>query len=195
MPDDASPDLTSPARMLALTARIVSAHVRGNKLGAAELPGIVRAVHGALDGLARDPAEAEPSRPEPAVPIRRSVRPDAIVCLECGARMKVLKRHLATDHGLAPEEYRARWGLSADYPLVAPDYADTRSRLAKEIGLGRKRASDEQVTADVPDAVPETEVVPEVPAEVSAPLDEGVASPPPAKRRGRRKAATEPAPE
>ena len=109
--------------------------------------------------------------------------------------MKVLRRHLANDHGLTPESYRARWGLPADYPLVAPDYADTRSRLAKEAGLGRKRAPDARATANVPavDPVPEPELVLE--AEMAAPPDEGAAPPPTAKRRGRRKAAVAPVPE
>lgn len=193
MPDDDASASTSSARLLALTAQIVSAQVRGNKLGAAELPGLVQAVHRALDGLTRDPAEAEPSRPEPAVPMRRSVRPDAIVCLECGARLKVLRRHLATDHGLTPEGYRARWGLSADYPLVAPDYADTRSKLAKEAGLGRKRIPEAEAITTVPatDLASEPEPAPEM----ALPSDERVAPLPSAKRRGRRKAAAAPAPE
>lgn len=158
MADDAPSDHASSTRLLALTARIVSAQVRGTKLGAAELPGLVQSVYRALDELTRDPAEVEPPRPEPAVPVRRSVRPDAIACLECGARFRILKRHLATDHGLTPEGYRARWGLPADYPMVAPDYADARSRLAKQAGLGRKRAPEADAEADIPAAEPEPEL-------------------------------------
>ena len=185
MTENASPDPASPDRLLALTAQIVSAQVGNNKVGTAELPELVRAVHASLATLGRTPAEAEPARPTPAVPVRRSVRPDAITCLECGARMKVLKRHLANDHGLTPEGYRARWGLPADYPLVAPDYADTRSRLAKQAGLGvgRKRVPAPEAGPEAAAAAPEPEAE-TVPVEEPAP-------PPAAKRRGRRKAAPE----
>ena len=182
MANDTSPDPASPARVLALTAQIVSAQVRGNKLGTAELPGLIQAVRGTLDGLARGPAEAEAFRPEPAVPVRRSVRPDAITCLVCGRRFKAIKRHLTADHGLTPEGYRAHWGLPADYPLVAPDYADTRSRLAKQAGLGRKRAPEPEMEPEVAAVAPESETVP---AEEPAP-------PLAAKRRGRRKAGAAP---
>lgn len=184
MADDTSPDPASPAHVLALTAQIVSAQVRGNKLNAAELPRLIRAVSGALDGLARPPTEADVPQPEPAVPVRRSVRPDAITCLVCGRRFKAIKRHLAADHGLTPDEYRARWGLPADYPMVAPDYADTRSRLAKQAGLGRKRAPEPEAELEVAAADPEPETE-AVPAEESAP-------PPPTKRRGRGKATAAP---
>lgn len=197
VPDDTSPDLASPARLLALTAGIVSAQVRGNKVGAAELPGLVQVVHQALADLTRDPAETEPPRPEPAVPVRRSVRPDAITCLACGRRFKAIKRHLAAEHGLTPEEYRARWGLPADYPLVAPDYADTRSNLAKQAGLGRKRTSNAGTTAPVPvpatDPMPEAEATPDPAPGVATPPDEE-ATPPPPKRRGRRKTTAGQAP-
>ena len=184
MADDTSPDPASPAHVLALTAQIVSAQVRGNKLGAAELPRLIQAVRGTLDGLARGPAEAEAPRPEPAVPVRRSVRPDAIICLVCGRRFKAIKRHLAADHGLTPEEYRAHWGLPADYPMVAPDYADTRSRLAKQFGLGRKHAPEVEPGVAVAQADAESEAE-AAPAEEPAPL-------PAAKRRGRRKATVTP---
>lgn len=193
MADDTSPDPASPVRLLALTAQIVSAQVRGNEVGAAELPRLVEAVHRALDGLARDPAEAGAPRPEPAVPVRRSVRPDAITCLVCGRRFKAIKRHLAADHGLTPDEYRARWGLPADYPMVAPDYADARSRLAKQAGLGRTRTPDAETTGSTPAtaAAPGAEAAPE-PRPGASP-DEGSAPPP--KRRGRRKATAAEVPE
>ncbi len=134
--DDAAPP--SPARLLGLTAQIVAAHTTRTPVTADQLPELIRAVHRALGSLGQ--AAAQPARPEPAVPIRRSVQHDRITCLECGARMAMLKRHLATAHGLTPEAYRERWGLGWDYPMVAPDYAEVRAGLAKRIGLGRQRA-------------------------------------------------------
>jgi len=169
------PDAPAPARLLVLTAEIVSAHAGNNELDPAELPGLIRAVHDAL--AASGPTQAE-ARPEPAVPVRRSVFKDAVVCLECGLRFRSIKRHLATEHGLTPEQYRARWGLSRDYPMVAPDYAAIRSRMAKQIGLGRKGAPDGGAEAPEPVSEP-------LPTEEPAP-------PAPAERRGRRKAAAPP---
>jgi len=161
---------SSPARLLDLTALIVSAHAGHNPVAAEQLPELIRAVHRALDDLGRDGAASagEPARPEPAVPIRRSVRHDRIACLECGAWMKMLKRHLATDHGMTPESYRARWDLPRDYPMVAPDYAATRSSLAKQIGLGRKRGRAEAGGTDGTEA-DLTTTAPKPPAAASAP--------------------------
>ena len=122
--------------LITLTSDIVAAHVSNNSVAVDELPTLIKNVYGALSGLGA--AAQEEARPEPAVSIRASVKPDHLVCLEDGKKMKMLKRHLMTDHGLTPAEYRARWGLAADYPMVAPEYAETRRRLAKEIGLGRK---------------------------------------------------------
>ena len=122
--------------LITLTSDIVAAHVSNNNVSVEEVPALIRNVYGALAGV--DAAPAVEEKPEPAVSIRASVKPDHIVCLEDGKKMKMLKRHLMTDHGLTPAEYRSRWGLPADYPMVAPDYAETRRRLAKEIGLGRK---------------------------------------------------------
>ncbi|MXO58564.1 transcriptional regulator, partial [Altererythrobacter salegens] len=102
-----------------------------------DVSALIKNVYSTLLGLGSEGGAAEPV-PEPAVPIRTSVKKDHIVCLEDGKKMKMLKRHLMTDHGLTPDEYRARWGLAADYPMVAPDYADKRRELAKKIGLGRK---------------------------------------------------------
>jgi len=120
-----------------LTANIVSSYVSNNSVPTAELPSLIQSVHGALGGAqSAPPAEEERT---PVVSVRASVKPDHIVCLECGAKVKMLKRHLAAAHGLTPEEYRARYKLPADYPLVAPQYAATRSKLAKKIGLGRKK--------------------------------------------------------
>ena len=129
-------DNTSNEMLITLTADIVTAHVANNNVDGSALPSLISSVYGALAGLGT-PVVAE-VRPEPAVSIRSSVKNDHIVCLECGTKMKMLKRHLMTDHGLSPEDYKARFGLAADYPLVAPDYAEKRRELAKKIGLGRK---------------------------------------------------------
>jgi predicted transcriptional regulator len=123
-----------------LTARIVSAHVSNNSVAASDMPGLIEQVYGALKGLGT-PVEPVIARPEPAVPIRKSVTPDYIVCLEDGKKLKMLKRHLATAYNMTPEQYRERWGLPADYPMVAPRYAQQRSSLAKAIGLGTRRVA------------------------------------------------------
>jgi predicted transcriptional regulator len=119
------------------TTDIVVSYVSNNSLGADDVSSLIQSVYGTLAGLGNEGAAAE-ARPEPAVSIRSSVKKDHIVCLEDGKKMKMLKRHLMTDHGLTPDEYRARWGLPSDYPMVAPDYAEKRRELAKKIGLGRK---------------------------------------------------------
>jgi predicted transcriptional regulator len=122
--------------IVTLTADIVSAHVSNNSVAANDLPNLIRSVYSALSGVtAEEIVEAE--RPEPAVSIRASVQKDAITCLECGASMKLLKRHLTAEHGMTPDAYRARWDLDADYPLVAPSYAERRKELAVEMGLGK----------------------------------------------------------
>ena len=123
--------------LITLTSEIVSAHAANNSVDPSELPGLIENVFAALAGLGQ-PAEEEAPPPEPAVSIRASVKQDHLVCLEDGKKMKMLKRHLMTDHGMTPEEYRARWNLPSDYPMVAPEYADKRRELAKKIGLGRK---------------------------------------------------------
>jgi predicted transcriptional regulator len=122
--------------LITLTSDIVSAHLSNNNVTVDEVPALIQNVYGALHGLGTVPQEEE--KPEPAVSIRASVKSDHLVCLEDGKKMKMLKRHLMTDHGMSPAEYRARWGLPADYPMVAPEYAEKRRTLAKEIGLGRK---------------------------------------------------------
>lgn len=122
--------------LITLTSDIVAAHVSNNNVGVDELPTLITNVYGALSGLGT--AQQEEPRPEPAVSIRSSVKPDYIVCLEDGKKLKMLKRHLMTSYNMTPDEYRARWGLPADYPMVAPEYAEKRRALAKEIGLGRK---------------------------------------------------------
>ncbi|MEE9139981.1 MAG: MucR family transcriptional regulator [Alphaproteobacteria bacterium] len=134
------PDQSESRDLLALTARITAGYVSKNTLLASELSKLIEQVYGALAQVGRE-ARAAP-RPQPAVPIKRSVTPDYLVCLEDGKKLKMLKRHLKTAFNLTPGEYRERWGLPPDYPMVAPNYAKQRSRLAKEIGLGtiaRKR--------------------------------------------------------
>ena len=116
--------------LITLTSDIVAAHVSNNSVAVDELPTLIKNVYGALSGLGA--AAQEEARPEPAVSIRASVKPDHLVCLEDGKKMKMLKRHLMTDHGLTPAEYRARWGLPADYPMVAPEYAEIGHQVALE---------------------------------------------------------------
>lgn len=130
-------DLASSKDLLQWTTMIVSSHVGKTLSSTDEVSNLIRTVHKALAGLS---SGVEQNVPEPAVPIRRSVTPDYIVCLEDGRKLKMLKRHLSTAYGLTPEEYRERWNLPADYPMVAPNYARQRSNLAKKIGLGTKRA-------------------------------------------------------
>lgn len=126
----------NPNAIAELTAEVVSAYVGNNPVPAANLPALISSIHRALTGLGG--ATVEEGKPEPAVNPKRSVRPDHIVCLECGKKFKSLKRHITSRHDVTPEEYRARWELPADYPMVAPDYAAERSKLALEAGLGRK---------------------------------------------------------
>ena len=127
-----------PNMLLGLTAQIVSAHVAHNTVSAESLPGLIQQVHLAMSRLGGPAPEPVPEKPVPAVPIKRSVFPDYIVCLEDGKKLKMLRRHLQSAYGMSPEQYRSRWGLPTDYPMVAPAYAAKRSSLAKQIGLGRK---------------------------------------------------------
>jgi len=130
----------SNPNLLALTAAIVAAHVSKNTVVVSDLPNLIQQVYSSLAHVGRE--QPGVSRPQPAVPIKKSVTPDYIVCLEDGRKLKMLKRHLKTAYNMTPEEYRDRWGLAADYPMVAPNYAIQRSELAKQIGLGttaRKR--------------------------------------------------------
>lgn len=125
--------------LMALTADIVSSHVSNNSVPLAELPSLIEQVYATLGALgSQDPAISESAR-EPAVPIRKSVTPDHIICLEDGKKLKMLKRYIKTRFDLTPEQYRERWGLAADYPMVAPNYAKQRRDLAKKIGLGKVR--------------------------------------------------------
>ena len=124
--------------LITLTADIVSAHVSNNSVAVNDLPNLIQNVHAALSGISQSSSAPEP-KPEPKVPIRSSVKPDYIVCLEDGKKLKMLKRHLMTHYQMTPDEYRVKWGLSPDYPMVAPNYAEQRRKLAKSIGLGTKR--------------------------------------------------------
>lgn len=125
--------------LITFTSDIVAAHVSNNSVAVSDLPLIISSVHGALAGLSGQAAEQ--ARPDPAVPIKSSIKPDYIVCLEDGKKLKMLKRHLMTHYGMTPEDYRAKWGLPNDYPMVAPNYAEKRRQLAKAIGLGKKKGS------------------------------------------------------
>jgi len=120
-----------------MTVEIVSAYVAHNQVAASDLPKVINTVVGGLRTLGREPQAAVPSKPEPAVPVRRSVRPDHLVCLICGKKQKLLKRHLAVEHKLAPNQYRETFRLKSDYPMAAPSYAQQRRELALKIGLGR----------------------------------------------------------
>ena len=123
--------------LITLTSDIVAAHVSNNSVAVDDVPALISNVYSALSGLGGSGVPEE-IRPDPAVSVRASVKKDHIVCLDCGKKMKMLKRHLSTEHDMTPDDYRQRWDLPSDYPMVAPDYADTRRDLAKKIGLGRK---------------------------------------------------------
>ena len=165
MPDEAPPASANRE----LTAEIVAAYLRRNQTAFDQLATLISTVHQALTGLGKSAAETRGER-TPAVPIRRSVHRDYVVCLECGWRGQMLRRHLATGHGLTVEQYRPRWNLPPDHPMTAPGYSERRSTLALELGLGRTRGGSAEMTA-VPEAVAET------------------APPPSPKRRGRPRTA------
>ena len=129
----------TPNDLLRMSVEIVSAYVSNNSITAAQIPDVINSVHGALNTLNGQSRASKTETQKPAVSIRRSIHPDYIVCLEDGKKLKMLKRHLRAAYGLSPDEYRAKWGLSTDYPMVAPNYAQQRSVFAKEIGLGRKK--------------------------------------------------------
>jgi predicted transcriptional regulator len=122
--------------VLGLTAQIVSAHVSNNSVSPDALPSLIQEVFKTLAGVGKEPVQ--PEKPLPAVPVKKSVFADHIICLEDGKKLKMLKRHLKTAYNMSPEQYRERWGLASDYPMVAPNYASHRSTLAKKIGLGTK---------------------------------------------------------
>lgn len=125
--------------LIGLVADIVSAYVSNNSVPAADLPGLIATTHAAISGLGAAPAPVIEERPTPVVSIKKSITPEFLICLEDGKKFKSLKRHLRTAYNMSPEEYRARWGLPSDYPMVAPSYAEARSSLAKKMGLGQQR--------------------------------------------------------
>ena len=122
-----------------LTAGIVSAYVSNNSVASGDIPGLINQVHAALLRVSTGASDAQPEPLKPAVAVKRSITPDYIVCLEDGKKFKSLKRHLRTQYGMTPEQYREKWGLPPDYPMVAPNYAQARSQLAKQMGLGQQR--------------------------------------------------------
>ena len=133
-------DTTSMTNRIEMAAEIVSAYVSNNSLPAGELPALLQAVHASLEKIGTGgAAEPQPQAKQPVVPVKKSVGNDFIVCLECGRKFKSLKRHLQTAHALNPDEYRTKWSLNRSYPMVAPAYANARSTLAKQMGLGQKK--------------------------------------------------------
>ncbi|MEE2661548.1 MAG: MucR family transcriptional regulator [Pseudomonadota bacterium] len=129
-------DSSDNKNIIAWTANIVASHVQNNSVEIGELPHLIKTVYDSLNGLS---GENSPEKPIPAISIRRSITPEFIICLEDGRKLKMLKRHLATAYRMSPEQYKEKWGLPTDYPMVAPNYAKHRSSLAKQIGLGRRR--------------------------------------------------------
>ena len=125
------------SEIIEMTADIVAAYVGANSVTAAELPTLIQSVHRALAGVSSGADAAEAAPKEPAVPLKKSITPDFLICLEDGRKFKSLKRHLRTKYNMSPEEYRSKWGLAKDYPMVAPNYAKARSDLAKQMGLGQ----------------------------------------------------------
>ncbi len=125
------------AEIIEMTADIVSAYVGNNSVSATDLPNLIQSVHRALSTVSGGAVEAAPAPKEPAVPLKKSITPDYLICLEDGRKFKSLKRHLRTKYDMSPDEYRSKWGLAKDYPMVAPNYAKARSDLAKQMGLGQ----------------------------------------------------------
>ena len=140
----------SPEEMVALTGRITAAYLRSNILPAADIAGVIGIVHGSLLQLAQPASQQQEDVQKPAVPIRKSVTAEYIVCLEDGKKLKMLKRHLSATYGMTPDQYRARWNLPAGYPMVAPAYAERRSDLARASGLGRRRPKPEPQPVPAP---------------------------------------------
>jgi predicted transcriptional regulator len=132
-------DNTSGGAFIKLTADIVSAYVSNNSVPSADLPALIGQVHSALSRVSSGQSEPSSEPPKPAISVKKSITPDHIVCLEDGKKFKSLKRHLRTQYNMTPEQYREKWGLAADYPMVAPNYAAARSHLAKQMGLGQQR--------------------------------------------------------
>ncbi|MBS28392.1 MAG: transcriptional regulator [Alphaproteobacteria bacterium] len=134
---DNNPDNLSRYELLRMTTQVVAAYVGNNPVPEAQISDVIQSVYGSLEGLGGDTNGQ--TKQKPAVPIKRSITPDHIICLEDGKKLKMLKRYLRTAYGMSPEEYRTKWGLPADYPMVAPNYAKQRSAFAKQIGLGKRK--------------------------------------------------------
>jgi predicted transcriptional regulator len=132
-----NPDTPSRDELLRMTTQVVSAYVGNNAVPETQISDVIQSVFGSLEGLGN--GDAGPTKQKPAIPIKRSITPDHIVCLEDGKKLKMLKRYLHTAYNMTPKEYRAKWGLPADYPMVAPNYAKQRSAFAKQIGLGKRK--------------------------------------------------------
>lgn len=132
-------DSTTGGNFIELTAEIVSAYVSNNTVSATEIPGLISQVHAALSRVSGKPGESPAEPLKPAISVKKSITPEHIVCLEDGKKFKSLKRHLRTQYNMTPEQYREKWNLGADYPMVAPNYAAARSQLAKQMGLGQQR--------------------------------------------------------
>ena len=128
------------AEVVQMTTQVVAAYVSHNNVGEAQIPEVIKSVYASLVGLDGHMEPGAKAKEKPAVPIKKSITPDYLICLEDGMKFKMLKRHLRATYDLSPEDYRARWGLGSDYPMVAPNYAKLRSALAKQIGLGKHRA-------------------------------------------------------
>jgi predicted transcriptional regulator len=175
--------------LLTLTADIVAAHVANNTVAVTDLAGLIEKVHGALAGLGA-PAPVETVEQQPAVAVRSSIKPDYLVSLESGKKMKMLKRYLMNNYGMTPADYRAKWKLPADYPMVAPNYAAQRKELAHKIGLGRKRVEEPapapEPVAEAPAPAKRSRKPKAAAADAPAPAEAPAATP---KRRGRPKAS------
>ena len=141
---DTNTEKTSRDDLLRMVTDVVAAYVAKNPITATQLPDLINTVYGSLSSLEGGPAEIKSEAQKPAIAVKKSVTPDYIICLEDGKKLKMLKRHLRTTYNMTPDEYRAKWGLPPDYPMVAPNYAAQRSDFAKKIGLGRKAAEVEE---------------------------------------------------
>lgn len=138
MSDETKTEAAAGKSMIEMTTQVVAAYLSNNSVASNQIAEVINTVHDALNNLTEGGGEPEPEPLKPAVPVKKSVTPDYIVCLEDGKQLKMLKRHLRTTYDMTPEDYRAKWGLPADYPMVAPNYAAQRSEFAKKIGLGRQ---------------------------------------------------------
>ncbi|MEE2954862.1 MAG: MucR family transcriptional regulator [Pseudomonadota bacterium] len=137
--NEVSKESVSHEELLEMTVEVVSSYVGNNTISATQIPDLINIVFGSLTTLKTSDLKISTDPPKPSISIRRSIKPDYLICLEDGKKLKMLKRHLRASYGMTPDEYRSKWGLSPDYPMVAPNYAEQRSSFAKQIGLGRKK--------------------------------------------------------